>query len=271
MSNKKLMIMATAMMILALITFFAFADSTLINTLRLPADLKKIDYEAYFNDISIGKVFIPEGVEVIDSRAFYGCSNLESVNIPGTVKLIDSEAFYGCSSLSSLTFGKGVARISWSAFEDCSALTEITLPASLEYIHPFAFYGCDNLTTVNAPKGTYAYTWAVENGFISLDGHLTVLPMLYDGDVIEEGDMIIWDHLSGAYTRDLSREIGILFHAEEETTVSVDVDWLGEYGFSGSIDNDDMILTSIDGEIYLDLNENRTGAVREGHIVFSSE
>ncbi len=273
MSFSRKLAAVLALLVLLVSIPWAMAANSSDGTLKLPAGLKEIGYEAFMNDTSITDVVVPRGVTYIGSSAFYDCTSLESVDIPGTVELIDSEAFYGCSALTQVTLREGIREIEWYAFEACTALTEITLPSSLEYIGYDAFYGCDNLKTVHAQEGTYAYTWAVENGYIPLDGPLTVMPLLYDGDVSGQGDAILWDHLCGGHRPGGSREIGLAYRADEATAVSMDFDWGSEIYGDCDYDNDSntLKLNQTRGNIYLELEYNHTGQAREGHIVFSSE
>ena len=62
--------------------------------------------------------------------------------------------------------GRLVTRIGEYAFKDCTTLASITIPASVTSIASNAFDGVTGLT-VTAKVGTYAYTWAVEHGYIN--------------------------------------------------------------------------------------------------------
>ena len=253
--------MKTARRMLLLIAMAALVAQTfalaLSDGVQLPANLEEVGYEAFKGDTSIEKAVIPEGTKRIRSSAFYGCDHLASVSIPGTVALIDSEAFSGCERLADLTIEDGVKEIRWSAFENCRALEEITLPASLESIGVAAFKGCENLKTVHAEKHTYAFTWAVENGYISLDGLLDVEARIYDGDVREDGNRLTWSHLSGD-----EADLALYVHAESEGTVSVEGDWI-------TLQTGDA-LEAGDTSVLFNVERNLSGAAREGVIAIET-
>ena len=62
---------------------------------------------------------------------------------------------------------ENIERIGALAFAG-SALKSIYLPESLTDIADNAFAGCEGLT-VTAEEGSYAYLWAVRNGYIDVD------------------------------------------------------------------------------------------------------
>ena len=232
--------------------------------LEFPAEIdgykvSGIGYQAFMGNTDITGVVIPEGVTIIRSSAFSGCVNLSRAVVPGTVEEIDSEAFLNCQSLTDLSLGEGIKHISWSAFENCTSLTKVTLPDSLEDISNSAFDRRDNLT-VHANKHTYAYTWAVERGYIQPEGTLDILPYVYDGDITEDGDVLYWDHLSGN-----DDELRILIHTDGETTVASSTEWLGIWGS----ENSQMTLTAGNQRVWLNPTKNLTGGAREGRVVIT--
>ncbi len=89
----------------------------------------------------------------------------ESVlNMPEALNIIEKEAFYGSTSIDKVVLHDNVTEIRARAFAN-SSLKKINLPESLVSISNTAFNGT-SLTGVEAVKGTYAYSWAVENGYI---------------------------------------------------------------------------------------------------------
>jgi len=66
--------------------------------LRLPADLKTIEDEAFMN-LACEAVIIPEGCTAIGARAFANCEALTYVRIPASVKDIAANAFEGCDKV----------------------------------------------------------------------------------------------------------------------------------------------------------------------------
>ena len=87
------------------------------------------------------------------------------LTMPAALQIIEEEAFYGSTSIDKVVLSNKVTEIRSRAFAN-STLTEINLPASLTYIADNAFDG-PNKVTVTATAGTYAYQWAVKNGYIS--------------------------------------------------------------------------------------------------------
>ena len=87
-----------------------------------------------------------------------------ALTLPGNLTVIDEEAFYGDVSIDKVVLPDRVQEIRARAFAG-SSLTQIDLPDSLTFIDGTAFDGPDKVA-VTANEGTYAYEWAVENGYI---------------------------------------------------------------------------------------------------------
>ena len=84
--------------------------------------------------------------------------------LPKALQVIEEEAFYGDTSLDKVVLPDNVKEIGARAFAN-STLSEINLPDSLTYIADSAFIGTNDVS-VSADPGTYAYDWAVEEGYI---------------------------------------------------------------------------------------------------------
>ena len=67
-----------------------------LDTLRLPASLETIQYEAFAQQAS-EHVIIPDGTTTIEARAFAESSNMKLVTIPKSVTYIANDAFENCS------------------------------------------------------------------------------------------------------------------------------------------------------------------------------
>ena len=75
-----------------------YAQWEISDILRLPANLKTIEEEAFSNtDACI--VYIPDGCETIESYAFRNNTNLEMIYIPASTTNIALNAFDGCENL----------------------------------------------------------------------------------------------------------------------------------------------------------------------------
>ena len=87
-----------------------------------------------------------------------------TLTLPKSLKVIEKEAFYGDRSLDYVYLPEGLERIEARAFMG-SSLWSINLPESLYSIADDALPGPGQVS-VSAKRGTYAYDWAVENGYI---------------------------------------------------------------------------------------------------------
>lgn len=112
---------------------------------------------------------LPSSVTIIEKEAFYGDESIHSVVLPGTIKEIHSLAFANCS------------------------LREIYLPSSLTYIADDAFSGTD-LQSVTVGTGTYAYDWAVRNGYKNSVHPIEMMVSFVEYETaIEAGGEAIWE------------------------------------------------------------------------------
>ena len=86
----------------------------------------------------------------------------DNLLLPNSLSVIEDEAFYNNKSIYTVELPQGIQKIKPKAFGN-SALRYINLPDSLTFIAADAF---DKGVTVTANSGTYAYEWAIRNGFI---------------------------------------------------------------------------------------------------------
>ena len=86
-----------------------------------------------------------------------------TITLPSALKTIDEEAFCGNTSIEKVIIPEGTTQIGNRAFA-YSSLTEIELPESLETIADDAFEGSPSVT-ITAPVNSYAFSWAVSNGY----------------------------------------------------------------------------------------------------------
>ena len=84
--------------------------------------------------------------------------------LPAGLTAVQDEAFFGDASLDIAVLPDGLQAIGSKAFAE-SGLTAVNLPDTLESIADDAFDGPGRVT-VTAEKYSYAYRWAVENGYI---------------------------------------------------------------------------------------------------------
>ncbi|MBR4201299.1 MAG: leucine-rich repeat protein [Oscillospiraceae bacterium] len=85
-----------------------FEDCHYLESVRLPADLKKIDQDTFKNCYSLKQVNIPETVTEIESYAFWNCHVLSSMTLPKNLEKLSSLAFVGCWELTPIAVPEGV-------------------------------------------------------------------------------------------------------------------------------------------------------------------
>lgn len=79
------------------IRYGAFEDCHLIDRVRLPASVRKLEERAFMNCSALTEITLDEGLASIDYYAFNGCP-LTEIEIPASVTSIDEDAFYGCGA-----------------------------------------------------------------------------------------------------------------------------------------------------------------------------
>lgn len=144
-----------------------------IKTVDVPASVKTIEKNAFWNCTSLATVTFHEGLETVGANAFSG-TKLTSVVLPTSVKSLGSNAFscdnltsitvggpsltefpsgvFKTTNLTSLTLNEGVKKIGTSAFSN-SKLTTVVLPNSLTEIGNSAFASCSQLASVTLGSG----------------------------------------------------------------------------------------------------------------------
>lgn len=173
----------------------AFENSA-IESIVIPANVKKIPANAFKNAQKLASVTFNEGLVYIGASAFEGCSALESVKLPETVHdiangafrnaglkslntgdglaKIDSEAFAGNKKLTDLYLGKNVEKLGDGAFKDCAKLLAVNLPASMKSFSGNAFSGCKALDKITVDAENKAFK-SVGSAVYSADGKTLVI------------------------------------------------------------------------------------------------
>lgn len=125
--------------------FYSFNNSVNFDfTISLPASLREIDTEAFYQVSKLKDITLPEGLVTIGKRAFMTCTSLTDPKFPSTLKDILSEAYSGIDNIKNIKFNEGIEFIGNSAFycdhevKECQKT--ITFPSSLKYTGPGAFY-----------------------------------------------------------------------------------------------------------------------------------
>lgn len=91
-------------------------NRTGIETLTIPASLKKIGVNAFAENVKLKTIRFPESMTEIPDGAFNSARALESIVIPETITTIGAGAFSGCFSLKDVTIPKSVTKIKPQAF-----------------------------------------------------------------------------------------------------------------------------------------------------------
>lgn len=77
----------------------AFKNCTWLESVTLPATIKRIGNEAFFGCSGLRELVLPDGIEVIGNFAFRDCTGLTELTVPATVTEIGDGAFWCCSGL----------------------------------------------------------------------------------------------------------------------------------------------------------------------------
>ncbi|MDR2791612.1 MAG: leucine-rich repeat domain-containing protein, partial [Tannerellaceae bacterium] len=59
----------------------AFSNKSGLVSVRFPAGLTRIGYNAFFSCISLSSLELPSALDFIETLAFYGCSSLAAVHV----------------------------------------------------------------------------------------------------------------------------------------------------------------------------------------------
>lgn len=160
----------------------AFANCSVLESVKLPSNLKNISEGMFENCKSLKNIEIPESVEFIGASAFAGCSMLESIKLPNTLTEIYFSTFKNCHSLKNITLSENLISIFPDAFENCFSLEEITLPEGFTSFSINCFKNCINLKRVNLPNSLRRIRSSCFEGCYELES------IEFPSDLIEIGD-----------------------------------------------------------------------------------
>ena len=123
----------------------------IMTSIVIPDSITEIEFEAFFNCISLKSVVIPDSVTKIEAVAFFWCTSLRSIIIPDSVTEIGVNAFGMCRGLKSVVIPKTITEISYALFRGCTNLESVVIPDSVTKIEESAFYECENLRSIVIP------------------------------------------------------------------------------------------------------------------------
>ena len=167
----------------------------------VPAATETIDSSAFYDCSSLTAIHLHEGFTEIGEAAFSDCPSLKEFivspqnqafrtldgvlvskdgkrlvayppgrrafvyDVPVATETIDAFAFHDSAALISVHLPEGVTEICEFAFCCCSSLNEVSLPESLMRIAEDAFDELSDDCVFRVPAQSYAYRWAIENGY----------------------------------------------------------------------------------------------------------
>lgn len=132
----------------------AFENNSSMQTVVIPASVKKIDPRAFKKCSGLQQVLIGEGVTEIGEYAFDNCDYMQRVQIKGsTLRTIGKGAFIGCDALDNFTIPESVTTIGADAFKHCKALSSIVIPDDVTEFGGGAFTGCTALAEATIGDG----------------------------------------------------------------------------------------------------------------------
>ena len=172
---------------------YAFNGCNSFMRMSIPDSVTSIGESAFENCGKLISISIPDSVTSIGNSAFGNCTSLKSATVGNSVTELNY-VFEQCDLLTDVTIGNCVKVIT-GAFRDCKSLNKVIIPGSVTTIGDYTFYNCTKLASVTVPvsvtsignnvfhydnngvsqklnlvtikcyQDSYAYTYAVNNGF----------------------------------------------------------------------------------------------------------
>lgn len=127
----------------------AFKDCTMLESIRIWADVKEIGNSAFKGCTGLTEITIPNVTTLIGHNAFEGCSNLETLINLGNPDF-GEYAFANCVNLTEIIIDCDTKNIGAHAFEGCTGITSLIM-FGVEIIGDFAFSGCTGIKEVTIP------------------------------------------------------------------------------------------------------------------------
>ena len=131
---------------------YCFEFCESLSNVTFPQNLVSIGYAAFAECSSLVSLDIPDTVLEIEGYAFDQCKSLSNIKLPSKLRSVEDGTFLKCSSLVTINIPETVIRIGVCAFSLCQSLTSINIPNKVEAIGDFAFSGCQSLTEIIIPN-----------------------------------------------------------------------------------------------------------------------
>ena len=129
----------------------AFEGNAALQTVVLPASIRKIGEGAFCGCRALTSVELPEDLEEIGADAFRECGKLETLVLPQGLRRIGRQAFQDCEALRRAVLPPEIQEIGDRAFSYCAALEEVCFEKNRPRIGGGVWEGCWSLRTVQAP------------------------------------------------------------------------------------------------------------------------
>ena len=181
----------------------AFSECKQLQSITLPATIRKIEDFAFYDCNSLKGITLPEGLTEIGEwvfcktqmETFYLPKNVTSIgrcilsmndNLISIVVSPENQKFdsrNGCNAIISKNNGvspslvagcrytmipEDVVNISYGAFDGVTGMTSIVLPASVDYVADYAFANCTNLTSIVSKTTRPNYLTEGESNFMNI-------------------------------------------------------------------------------------------------------
>lgn len=114
----------------AVVGYSAFDSCFLLETVRLPSTLVRIEDYA-FSGANLRTLELPENLTSIGNLAFTNCEKLEAVRFPDSLSAIGNSAFRGCTALEEVILPKNLTDLGTTAFYG-SGVRRAAVPQGLE-------------------------------------------------------------------------------------------------------------------------------------------
>lgn len=145
---------------------YAFYQCYGIRNIEFPTTLTAISRYGFSECDNLQEVILPEGFNSMGEYAFHSCDNNKRVKLPGTLKSISTYAFYYNVNLRTIDFSEGLTHIYNSAFYNCQTLNNLKFPTTLYYIDNNAFSYNSSLSNIEFNEGLYQIS---DNAFYDCD------------------------------------------------------------------------------------------------------
>ncbi len=86
---------------------------------KIPADIKRIGYRAFYNCDGITEVGFHDAFEDIADEAFFDCDNIKLIEMPESARKIGHYAFASCDNLRTFIVNSNLTDYEGDAFEGC--------------------------------------------------------------------------------------------------------------------------------------------------------